>query len=137
MAPEIIDQDRPSYGPPLDVYSFSMVLYQVLFEVLPFALDHCNRFLLAYEIMKGKRPLVPFVVATEGTALNSIDNTDHVLFDETKLWEWCSDPMHGAVDSCHTVKSLVKIMIACWHQDPTRRPTFDHILLMLSELGQQ
>jgi len=128
MAPEVISRNNVQYGPQVDVYSFAMVMYQVLFEVVPFARDHCNMLLLAHEILNGKRPSIPFV---DSKADISTCKIDRIPFDESKLEAWCSHTLHPV--PTRIMKSLTKVMVACWHTDPSLRPTFDGVLLLLGE----
>ena len=128
MAPEVISRNNVQYGPQVDVYSFAMVMYQVLFEVVPFARDHCNMLLLAHEILNGKRPSIPFV---DSKADISTCKIDRIPFDESKLEAWCSHALHPV--PTRIMKSLTKVMVACWHTDPSLRPTFDGVLLLLGE----
>ena len=58
-SPEVMDNSK-NYTEKCDVYSFGIIMYEVLFEVTPYsnlALD--SILTLALEIIKGRRPTYP------------------------------------------------------------------------------
>jgi serine/threonine protein kinase len=102
MAPEMIMTDRTVYTSKVDVYSFAMVLYGLLFpERTPYdelqqegaggANRHSSMVALLRKIVKGARPRIPR----------------------------------------HCPKCLKILLRSCWQPDPVQRPTFQRILRQL------
>ena len=87
MAPEVFFTQQ--YTPKIDVYSFGVLLFEVITETLPFA--EYKSFEIPMLVKKGTRPIIPNYIA--------------------KPW--------------------VKLMKRCWHEKPSKRPTFAVIQEMI------
>ena len=62
MAPEVVAQARADYSSPIDIFSFGIILWQLLTCALPYRQpgEVINRYLLLHKIVKeGLRPEVP------------------------------------------------------------------------------
>ena len=68
MANEVL-QNQKQYNESCDVYSFGIVMYELLFEKLPYSDENVNdtldMFLLATQISQGRRPSIPIREYTE------------------------------------------------------------------------
>jgi serine/threonine protein kinase len=68
MAPEILSNQR-TYDESCDVYSFAVVMYELLFETAPFASEDTTStgsvFQLGMSILQGRRPAIPIAVYNE------------------------------------------------------------------------
>jgi serine/threonine protein kinase len=103
MAPEIL-RNQKQYTDRCDVYSFAVIMYELLFELRPFSSvrrvtqtsaededdmdDISSMFNLGFAVMKGRRPNIPEI------ALSDLE------------------------------QQYVSLMISCWDQDPNQRPSF-------------
>ncbi|KAK9810812.1 hypothetical protein WJX73_009202 [Symbiochloris irregularis] len=96
MAPEVFNHEP--YNSLVDVYSFSMIMYQLFEQCAPFAgMDPVEAARLA---SKGKRP-----------HLSKLASSDAVM------------------------KVLRELIERCWHQEPTKRPSFEEIVGILDGQG--
>jgi serine/threonine protein kinase len=105
MAPELVMMDRTVYTSKVDVYSFAMVMFGLLFpDRHPFdelhqesnaagGNRHGSMVALLQKIVKGARPRIPR----------------------------------------HCPKCLRILLRSCWHADPVQRPTFKRILRQLQK----
>lgn len=93
MAPEMFS--NASYTEKIDVYSFAIVLYELVVREIPFAGE--NSFSLPVQVAKGVRPKLPKNIS--------------------KKW--------------------TKLLTQCWHDKPSRRPTFLRIVEILQGLSNE
>ncbi|KAL0477073.1 hypothetical protein AKO1_006130 [Acrasis kona] len=113
MSPEILISDR-HYDESCDVYSFSICMYELFFEVRPYTnidvtfflsenestseYDFGNLFNLGFQVMNGARPAIPNV------ALNDAE------------------------------RDYVDLMVRCWDTKPKNRPRFDEIFACMEKI---
>lgn len=83
-----------SYGTPCDVYSYAIIMYEVLFDTLK-AYGEATVFGLEQRVAKDEsfRPTIP---------------QEH-----------------------HVHTAVIDVMQQAWQQDPSKRPSFDHICTVL------
>merc|ERR1712137_895100 len=91
MAPEMF-AGTGSYTEKVDVYSFAIVLYELVVREIPFVGE--NSFSLPVQVAKGVRPKIPKGVS--------------------KKW--------------------TKLLAQCWHDKPSKRPSFGKILDILQPM---
>ncbi|EFC41897.1 predicted protein [Naegleria gruberi] len=134
MASEMIESG--SYTTKVDVYSFSIIMWEVFFE------EHCycnsrvfkihrfgsndatnstNEYTILCRVLKGSRPKIPFSTNEE----MNIWLSEFVLPTEKKL------PLE--ILSEFTRKYL-ELMQVCWDKDPSVRPSFTEIMSELNKL---
>ncbi len=58
IAPELFSEDKPRYTPACDVYSYAMVLWELMSRQVPFH-EIGNRSLIPVRVMQGKREAIP------------------------------------------------------------------------------
>ena len=133
MAPEVLGSSV-DYSTSCDVYSFAMIMYQVLFEAIPFSIESCNVYTLAVDILRGRRPKVPWIIEqqsydkTGGDLQQQQQQQDQNVVDEM-MSNWCSK-RHYPVDQ---LEQCIKLMNNCWNENASERPSFD---LIYGELEQ-
>ena len=54
MAPEILE--RNDYSEKSDVYAFAIIMYEILFEKIPFSSVQNDKHLIYKKVLKGERP---------------------------------------------------------------------------------
>lgn len=107
MAPEVIRGE--AYSTPSDVYSFGIVLWQLLTELSsPFSGQDPMR--VQGQVLKGFRPEIPTLESAQALLASS------------------SIPMHQ-------FEHYVELMQQCWDPNPTHRPSFVECLQVLESLG--
>ncbi|PRW39272.1 Serine threonine- kinase CTR1 [Chlorella sorokiniana] len=104
LAPEVIDGKKATAAS--DVYSFGMVLYELLTWRLPWSMAVMSPFKIAAIIRQGGRPEVPPREALPGP--------------DTADWAGLDD--------------YVRLMRACWAPQPEHRPSFDEVVQQLKLL---
>mmetsp|Transcript_50071 Transcript_50071/g.98936 ORF Transcript_50071/g.98936 Transcript_50071/m.98936 type:complete len:245 (+) Transcript_50071:3-737(+) len=87
MAPEIFQS--LSYDEKVDVYSYAMLLYEVILRRVPFV-EIADKKEIANRVKRGERPSLA----------------------------------ESPGDCPSMLQSLIRL---CWHQDPCRRPDFEHV----------
>ena len=133
MAPEVLGSND-HYSTSCDVYSFGLIMYQVLFESIPFSIESCNVYTLAVDILRGRRPKVPWIIDNMATKQSS-DKTinsgelqqDHYI--DGMMRNWCAQIKYP-VDQ---LKLCIKLMNNCWNENASERPSFE---LIYGELEQ-
>ncbi|KAG2377897.1 hypothetical protein C9374_008982 [Naegleria lovaniensis] len=144
MSPELILEEDSDNGPnnlmkenatKIDVYSFAIIMYELLFEETPYWNENCEKlnyfhhlnaekkvkaFNLLYHVANNeKRPLVPFL------------NVD-------EMRSWCEkfmindDPTND--EFLIGMDMYVKLMKQCWSTNPIERPSFERILQKLTDI---
>ena len=95
MSPEILSNQR-YYDELCDIYSFGIIMYEVLFEIRPYSSfedtgdknEPISLFHLGIEVMNGKRPEIPNI---------QLSNTE---------------------------QEYISLMKKCWNHNPSIRPSF-------------
>ena len=128
----------PQYATAIDVYSFSIVMWELLFEDSPYV-HFTNKEKLFFEssfenspyfnlanfnvltsVVKGLRPIIPF-------------------HDESQCMRWCKQFTKEKYDlemTCRTFMSLSQLIQICWSFHPQERPSFNQIVSELIEIRQ-
>ena len=123
----------------LDVFSFSIIMYELLFEVTPYltfssrkiyrfrSAPNINQDTAAFsvpsKVAKGIRPVVPFLNDEE----LELWVQEHIYPSEQSTL--------NSLQTCITIISrYVSLMQKCWSQTPSERPSFSYILHELSNL---
>ncbi|EFC42325.1 predicted protein [Naegleria gruberi] len=134
MAPEVIMEGEYDISHKLDVYSFAIIMYELFFEEAPFSSgsSKLNRFSkdekevknllsIPWLVAKGERPKIPFT--TE---------------EELSMWieEFIKDEkdLNGNVSLFKAVQDYIDLMKKCWTQNPSERPTFAEVVIILSRM---
>lgn len=115
VAPEII-LDLP-YNEKCDVYSFGIVMYELLFERTPFQevnddygsiISSGNMITLSIDVaQKGRRPIIP-----------EYDKNDIRSFSDAE-------------------GRYINIMTKCWQHNAENRPSFDDVFEQINDIRQQ
>jgi len=120
MAPEVLGRND-KYTTSCDVYSFAMVMYQVLFEAIPFSLEDTNPYMLAVEVLKGRRPLLPWTLPQ-----SSSTTTD----EEKRMDQWCREHKYPL----DQMQQCITLMNHCWVAEEDFRPNFEQIYSELEQI---
>ena len=146
LAPELLqsDQERSKITPSVDVFSFSIIMYELLFEEAPYTktkLSHrksviaekqrksdlITPFSVIAKVMQGERPEIPFENNNEAREWLGDFMQEFNSFNN----EQCQNKVIAVVND------YIQLMKACWNSDPDRRPNFETIFNCLSLLKQQ
>ena len=121
MAPELI-RDQ-TYSPSCDIFSFAMIMYQLLFECVPYHMkgERYNMYTIGSEIIQGRRPTIPFNKHTTSREI-----------DRVKLDRWCNDVNNGY--SPAIVEKYTLLMTSCWQDDEFSRPDFETAYQKISQM---
>ena len=111
-SPEVVRR-KESYGTKADVYSFAMVMYQILSGVIPYFTEEVYQ---------------PF--------LRGFD-MDYFTFSMLDDWQYPSldliqDPEDPREDS--TVSQLKDLMQQCWSENPADRPSMEKVVATLDNI---
>lgn len=156
MAPELLqsDAEKNRITTSVDVYSFSIIMYEIFFEEAPYAKSlkikqfkqerngkiHNSHsedgfynnhhlvtpFSVISKVIKGVRPEIPFE--------NPQDIAEWLqlyMFEYGLLSDICKSK------AISIVNDYVELMKACWSAEPDQRPNFETVLNCLSLLRQQ
>ncbi|KAG2386850.1 hypothetical protein C9374_001885 [Naegleria lovaniensis] len=120
------------YSEKCDVYSFSMLMYELFFETEPYSSservgevkEQYNHYsVLPSKIVEGYRPKVPFSKALDSIGDWMEDNLE--LVNERII-----DPEFLA----RSIQSFIELMKKCWSGDQDERPSFRVIQDTLSQI---
>lgn len=131
MAPELLRMEAP---PPRgtqkgDVYSFGIILQEVALRRGAFYLE--GEALSPKGDLGGRRGLcTPRSSSSSGVSHTFLENPPHSeIVDRVVLGEWpCLRP---SVDPQAHSPELGQVMQRCWAEEPTERPEFSQIRLLL------
>ncbi|KAL9657575.1 hypothetical protein ABK040_001002 [Willaertia magna] len=155
MPPEITFGTH--YNEKCDVYSFAVIMWQILFEELVlFNPDYINDLKISlfmsteekmsYSSLKIENPLLTAKLVSEGLRLpipKLLNNVNNALTveEEKKLFIWMTNFMDGEdLEEAIIFKVLLnyfKLIDSCWKQDYNQRPSFSFISKQLNELLSQ
>ena len=125
IAPELLsDSQQSGMGTKLDVYSFAIIMWEVLFEQFLYSSFHSSSlFSISNRVMKGIRPEIPF------------SNTDQQVLDWISMAIPSSEVKQYDTDHLVTfIEDYIELMKQCWDQDATLRPDFNTITQTISNL---
>ena len=129
------DQVQVLPSPSLDVYSFSIIMWELFFAQAPYTNSNglcenkttCRNMTplsILSKVSRGERPVVPFNTRTE---LES--------WLEKYVPEYVSPKTSFTL--VYVVDDYVSLMKECWNQDATLRPSFQDISHRLSYMQEQ
>eukprot|EP01096_Ripella_sp_DP13-Kostka_P009383 TRINITY_DN360_c0_g1_i1.p1 TRINITY_DN360_c0_g1~~TRINITY_DN360_c0_g1_i1.p1 ORF type:complete len:502 (-),score=172.33 TRINITY_DN360_c0_g1_i1:17-1459(-) len=107
MAPEVMS--NKTYSNKADVFSFAVILWELLHEREAFSQDHVNtvsRAVFYNHVCRGGRPVID----------PAVQNAFTQQFGQN-LWD-----------------RLIGLMFSCWDENPDNRLTFEQIFLQLQEI---
>ena len=120
----------------LDVYSFSIIMYELLYCIVPFIENPLTK-----EVQKDASPYrIPYLV--------SLGNRPIILKSREEINEWIinqdSQIFNIRKDSnqfdgsgiISLVERYQNLMVKCWNQAPLERPSFNDIINELSVLAK-
>ena len=119
----------------LDVYSFGIVMYELLFEENPYInqssekinrfskseITDVNSFSIPFKVSKGFRPKIPFSTVEERSVW-----IKEYMKDDKKYLD--IDILVSVVDQ------YIDLMKDCWDQNPDERPSFDEVADRLANI---
>jgi tRNA A-37 threonylcarbamoyl transferase component Bud32 len=127
--PEILrieDQESAVYDEKCDVYSFGIIMHEIFFMVKPYqplskaSQMRINLFTLGQNVLKGKRPDIPF----------DLDNESDMLHWFTKCHKRAVNEFNAA-----SVRKYFEVCRECWSESAVLRPSFDSLYDRLAELS--
>ncbi|EFC47641.1 predicted protein [Naegleria gruberi] len=131
MAPELLSDNHKGKSTKVDVYSFGVIMWELLYEILPFSNEIDNSttvFQILMRVAKGHRPELLHAKS----------------FSEKQIDEWIEHNFTkkhienlGKSEIIGFLESYVQIMERCWAQDSSQRPEFIEIIDLLEELQSQ
>jgi serine/threonine protein kinase len=115
MSPEVLANE--AYTESADVYSFGIILWEMMSREVPFARCGGNQMQIAIQVMTaGLRPeleaIPSFSTGSEGVHSSSSGGSYVYVYPP----------------------ALVHIMTSCWGQSPHQRPTFMHVIQALEDM---
>lgn len=120
IAPECLQEER--YTEKCDVFSFAIMMYELLFECKPYENQDFNLFTIALKVINGLRPVVPF---------NTEDPKAFEKFTDTILTK------HPKTYIASVVVDYISLMKVCWSALDTERPSFEEIFESIKEFRQR
>ena len=119
------------YSEKCDVYSFSIVMYELFFETEPYKAskkvgeikEQFNPTILPMKIVEGHRPKVPFTKTLESIGDWMEENLEMIN-------ERIIDPEYLA----KSIQVFIELMKKCWSGDQNERPSFRAIQETLSQV---
>ena len=136
MSPEMFDINAvdPTYATAVDIYSFSIIMWQLLFEIKdPYLFKSSELFhklktksleqVTSYQLTKmicenNYRPSIPFQSINECT-------------------DWCSEFMKAELGNTSTIFKLGQLIKECWQADPKLRPSIEQVVDQLQSLQNE
>jgi serine/threonine protein kinase len=123
MAPEVMEGGR--YNHKVDVYSFGILLTELLTRKMPFKDLYSGFDFVDAVIDRAERPTIPFWASTTASVTNVIVSGGEV--DD--------DGISSATASAHASPSeLGDLVMKCTNRDPSSRPDFKQIIIKLEQL---
>ena len=120
MAPELIRGE--TYGVSSDVYSFGIVMWQVLTErSSPFEGDG-DSLQMRSQVLKGIRPIIPSIEDAKSLLPPPPSPQQQQFSSNVKMEDQFSQ--------------IVELMQRCWDQDPEKRPSFLECLEVMESICQ-
>jgi len=137
LAPETIDNtlsfeqgdmSRAMLATKLDIYSYGIIMWELLFEMTPFLQNpdesEPTEKLLAYKIpflvSQGLRPTIPKRM-----------EEDYARWIQGHFLNYA---FKGFKNPASVLEKYVILMKLCWEQQPSKRPSFSFILEQLKEM---
>lgn len=133
VSSSVLRDERFRNASKTDVYSFGIIMWSLFFEEDPYTVynhkkmnyffetEEGNAFNVITQIVKGKRPTIPF-------------STD----SELEQWsrEFIEPHEKRALDEflIQGIITYMNLMQKCWHQIPQERPSFESVLCDLYEI---
>ena len=150
MAPEILENENIGYNYKVDVYSFAILLFEIITRTIPF--EGVKSWQVCPIVKAGGRP-VPLSQYKVLNNLNSSFNNSIINNNnnspgnsprgEVQTLSYLSNLDINIMDpfiKC-TPKELVTLMKECWHPSPRKRPKFSYIKnklgILLKKVGKQ
>ncbi|KAL6048056.1 Leucine-rich repeat receptor kinase EMS1 [Balamuthia mandrillaris] len=131
MAPELWST-APFDGRKADVYSFGLSLWEVVTDRFVFA-EHDNLEVFREAVaVKGERPPLSFSLSATTTKTTTKTKTASSSSSSSSSMTTLSTTSER--DELQLPRALSKLLAKCWHGDPTRRPTMQHVLLQLNDI---
>lgn len=119
ISPECLQEER--YTEKCDVYAFSMLMYELLFECKPYENQDFNLFTIALKVINGLRPAVPF---------NIEDQKSLELFASSILTKY------PKTYTASVIYDYVLLMKQCWAIE-NERPSFEQIFEQIKEFRKR
>ena len=143
IAPEVLaDKQVSGLESKLDVYSFGIIMWEILFEEVPFHSgsdkgrsnldfsfgenESSSLYAIPLRVVSGMRPRIPF---------NTSKERREWLMDYLTLKKEQKDYDLNELD--HFIESYIELMKQCWDGDAKQRPTFHTITQSISTLLDQ
>ena len=130
LAPECIDdglvsneKNSSSLAKKIDVYAFSIIMWEILFETIPFIESPVSNSIrrdiptikIPYLVTKGERPTI-------------LQNSDEIS-------QWVQQHGLETYRNIHSfIENYQRLLTNCWLQSPLKRPTFTEILNSIEDL---
>ena len=137
-APEIFNNDKHDANHMVDVYSFSMIMYELLFEDAPFS-ENTKK-------MKNRSSGISTSDSSSGTSGSGSNNINEMysipvrvvrgerpsipFSNENELEMWADEFITDNASLNYKVQALeqyIELMKQCWAQAPNQRPSFGQI----------
>ena len=117
LAPEVINTEADQYDQRADIYSYGIVLWEIVTSLIPFDEYYFDK-RFGKKIGPGE----------------SIDNYDINVITIKKAI--INDHLRPSIPS-HVPDRIKSIILSCWKNNPNDRPSFDFIVKELSDLANE
>ena len=111
----IFSKGNSKYDNKVDVYSFGILMYEILFETTePYGKEALQQYGIEFRVSQNPnfRPQIP----SDDEILKNIDNNELILDDYHKL---------------------IMLMKNCWDHEPKKRPDFREIVNNLTQINEE